>query len=381
MVGFELRRPPLCLFSASSAAGSSRRFASLTPLENDDQPAIPQMTTRTIRSAKPRGDPPAPVDALPFRAPARGTGSNRARAGLRPCRCRRPAGCRASAPVPSSCRVRLGRRGRASRPAASGGLGYPANMNAKRVIGVDLGGTKILAGLIDADGGMHETHERPTVTTSQDALLAELVEAVNSLPHDGVSAVGFGIPSRIDHERGIALGAVNIPLSNVPFRDEMEQRLGLKVGIENDGTLRRLRRVPLRRRPRDAQLPDAHARHGRRGRRRLERAARAQLDRARPHGDRRGWRAVPRLVHRPRPRRGVLLRARGRQDRAARARPGSRRTPARRREPSGAGRDRPPSRRRDRLAREHLRARARRHRRWLRRRGRLAADSGRASRR
>jgi glucokinase len=109
-------------------------------------------------------------------------------------------------------------------------------MNAKRVIGVDLGGTKILAGLIDADGGMHETHERPTVTSSQDALLAELVEAVNSLPHDGVSAVGFGIPSRIDHERGIALGAVNIPLSNVPFRDEMEQRLGLKVGIENDGT-------------------------------------------------------------------------------------------------------------------------------------------------
>ena len=64
-------------------------------------------------------------------------------------------------------------------------------MNAKRVIGVDLGGTKILAGLIDADGGMHETHSRPTVTTSQDALLAELVEAVNSLPHDGVSAVGF----------------------------------------------------------------------------------------------------------------------------------------------------------------------------------------------
>jgi glucokinase len=109
-------------------------------------------------------------------------------------------------------------------------------MNAKRVIGVDLGGTKILAGLIDADGGMHETHSRPTVTTSQDALLAELVEAVNSLPHEGVSAVGFGIPSRIDHGRGIALGAVNIPLSNVPFRDEMEQRLGLKVGLENDGT-------------------------------------------------------------------------------------------------------------------------------------------------
>ena len=109
-------------------------------------------------------------------------------------------------------------------------------MSANRVIGVDLGGTKILAGLIDADGGMHDTVERPTVTTSQDALLAELVEAVRSLPHEGVSAVGFGIPSRIDHDRGIALGAVNIPLRNVPFRDEMQERLGLPVGMENDGT-------------------------------------------------------------------------------------------------------------------------------------------------
>jgi glucokinase len=109
-------------------------------------------------------------------------------------------------------------------------------MSTNCVIGVDLGGTKILAGLIDADGGVHETIERPTVTSSQDALLAELVEAVRSLPQEGVTAVGFGIPSRIDHERGIALGAVNIPLRNCPFRDEMEQRLGLTVGMENDGT-------------------------------------------------------------------------------------------------------------------------------------------------
>ena len=109
-------------------------------------------------------------------------------------------------------------------------------MSANRVIGVDLGGTKILAGLVDADGGMHDTVERPTVTSSQEALLAELVEAVRSLPHEGVSAVGFGIPSRIDHEHGIALGAVNIPLRDVPFRDEMQQRLGLPVGMENDGT-------------------------------------------------------------------------------------------------------------------------------------------------
>jgi glucokinase len=109
-------------------------------------------------------------------------------------------------------------------------------VKANRVIGVDLGGTKILAGIIDAAGRIHETVEVPTVTTSQAALLDDLVAAVRSLPLDGVEAVGFGIPSRIDHDNGIAIGAVNIPLRDVPFREHMTEQLGLPVGIENDGT-------------------------------------------------------------------------------------------------------------------------------------------------
>lgn len=107
---------------------------------------------------------------------------------------------------------------------------------ANRVIGVDLGGTKILAGIVEADGTLGQTVERPTVTTSQAALFDELVAAVGELPHDGVRAVGFGIPSRIDHRHGIALGAVNIPLRDAPFRDTMQERVGLPVGLENDGT-------------------------------------------------------------------------------------------------------------------------------------------------
>lgn len=108
-------------------------------------------------------------------------------------------------------------------------------MSANRVIGVDLGGTKILAGVLDRDGAILERIERPTPTTSQDALLDALAETVRELPQD-VDAVGFGIPSRIDHEHGIALGAVNIPLRDVPFVAEMERRLGLKVAMENDGS-------------------------------------------------------------------------------------------------------------------------------------------------
>jgi glucokinase len=109
-------------------------------------------------------------------------------------------------------------------------------MKNKRVIGVDLGGTKILAGVVDEEGTVHERLERPTVTTSQAALLDELADLVRALPQENVGAVGFGIPSRIDHEHGIALGAVNIPIRDVPFIDEMHRRLGLPVEMENDAS-------------------------------------------------------------------------------------------------------------------------------------------------
>jgi glucokinase len=109
-------------------------------------------------------------------------------------------------------------------------------MRADRVIGVDLGGTKILAGVIDGDGRVHETVERPTVTTSQTALLDDLAEVVRTLPLEGVGGVGFGIPSRIEQSTGLALGAVNIPLRDVYFQQEMERRLDLRIAVENDAS-------------------------------------------------------------------------------------------------------------------------------------------------
>jgi glucokinase len=109
-------------------------------------------------------------------------------------------------------------------------------VSAKRVIGVDLGGTKILAGVIDAQGQVHGTLERQTVTTSQVALLDALADLVRALPQEDVGAVGFGIPSRIDQRRGLVLNAVNIPLQDTPFRAEMEARLGLTISMENDAS-------------------------------------------------------------------------------------------------------------------------------------------------
>jgi glucokinase len=107
----------------------------------------------------------------------------------------------------------------------------------KHVIGVDLGGTKILAGVVDEDGRIGRTVEHPTPTASQAELLDGLERAVRELLAPEIAAVGFGIPTRIDHRKGLALGAVNIPFRDVPIRAEMERRLGLPVGADNDANL------------------------------------------------------------------------------------------------------------------------------------------------
>jgi glucokinase len=103
-----------------------------------------------------------------------------------------------------------------------------------QVIGVDVGGTKILAGLIARDGTVVGHREYPTPIESEDALLDGLEAAVREFLDESVLAVGFGIPSQIDQRHGIALGSVNIPLRGVPFRQKMADRLGLPIGMDND---------------------------------------------------------------------------------------------------------------------------------------------------
>jgi glucokinase len=107
-------------------------------------------------------------------------------------------------------------------------------LNEKRVIGLDLGGTKILAGVVDPEGHVERRREHATPTASQDELLSGLDEAVEELLTDEIAALGFGLPSPIDQRSGRALQAVNIPLKDIDFRARMKERFGLPVGIEND---------------------------------------------------------------------------------------------------------------------------------------------------
>jgi glucokinase len=102
------------------------------------------------------------------------------------------------------------------------------------VIGVDVGGTKLLGGVIARDGTVIRRREVPTPKATEEALLAGLDELVQSLLDDEVQALGFGLPSTIDQRTGQAVQSVNIPLEQVPFRDRFAERFSLTVGIDND---------------------------------------------------------------------------------------------------------------------------------------------------
>ena len=108
-------------------------------------------------------------------------------------------------------------------------------MRAQRALGVDVGGTKILAGVVDREGGVERHAEWATPTGSQEELLTELDAVVGRLLGDDVAALGFGIPSTIDQRVGRAVQSVHIPLEGVDIRDRMAERFELPVGIDNDG--------------------------------------------------------------------------------------------------------------------------------------------------
>jgi len=109
---------------------------------------------------------------------------------------------------------------------------------ARTVIGVDLGGTKLLAGAVGPGLEVHHRARRQAAGLDQPSLIEALVSAVGeagAAVGGAVDAVGFGIPCTFDLRRGVAVQAVNLPLHDLRLADVMRERLGLPVAVDNDG--------------------------------------------------------------------------------------------------------------------------------------------------
>jgi glucokinase len=111
------------------------------------------------------------------------------------------------------------------------------------VVAIDLGGTKALAGVVDADGEIRSRVWLPSRDLKGRPLelldrLAEGADAAAShadLPFEAVEAIGLCVPGPLDRSRSVVAMAPNLGWSNFAVREELERRLpGKAVFLEND---------------------------------------------------------------------------------------------------------------------------------------------------
>jgi glucokinase len=106
-------------------------------------------------------------------------------------------------------------------------------------IGVDVGGTKIAAGLVGPDGAILTRTQVPTEAHDPAAIVSDIVavarELANAAP--GAAGVGVGAAALVDVERGVILGGPNLAYRDVAIADRLSREVGLPAIVDNDANV------------------------------------------------------------------------------------------------------------------------------------------------
>lgn len=102
-------------------------------------------------------------------------------------------------------------------------------------IGIDIGGTKVAGGVVDADGQVLARQRRDTPGRNPHDTEDTIADVVNALTADhDVVAVGIGAAGFVDSSRSSVLFAPHLAWRHEPLRAGVERRLSLPVVVEND---------------------------------------------------------------------------------------------------------------------------------------------------
>ncbi|MFF1816926.1 ROK family glucokinase [Kribbella sp. NPDC058245] len=103
-------------------------------------------------------------------------------------------------------------------------------------IGIDVGGTKIAAGVVDAHGTIGARTHRDTPADSVDATAEAIIDAAAELiaAHDDVEAVGIGAAGFVSSDRSTVLFAPNLAWRDEPLGARVGEKLKIPVVVEND---------------------------------------------------------------------------------------------------------------------------------------------------
>lgn len=105
-------------------------------------------------------------------------------------------------------------------------------------IGVDIGGTKVLGGVVDPDGTVIATCRRDTPAGDVAATRDVIIDVVKDLSAEHkVDAVGIGAAGWIDATRSTVLFAPNLAWRDEPLREYVAKAVNLPVVVENDANV------------------------------------------------------------------------------------------------------------------------------------------------
>ncbi len=106
-------------------------------------------------------------------------------------------------------------------------------------IGVDIGGTKIAAGVVDADGRILHRHQVPSEADDSDAIVAAIIDVMKGCLAEvgSAAAVGVGAAALVDFEEGVVLWAPNLAYKDLPLRALLMKQVSLPVIVDNDANV------------------------------------------------------------------------------------------------------------------------------------------------
>lgn len=108
-------------------------------------------------------------------------------------------------------------------------------MSGPLAVGIDIGGTKIAAGVVDRDGRVLARRELPTPVTERAALVEAIVGVARELSAEAAAeSVGIGIAGLVDASGDIVRSATYLPLDDEPLRAVVQTAVGLPVVVDND---------------------------------------------------------------------------------------------------------------------------------------------------
>src|SRR5262245_62977360 len=121
----------------------------------------------------------------------------------------------------------------------------PDSNKSEYVVGVDLGGTKILAGIFDTT---FEGIGMAKVSTKSQRGVEAVIDRIDRCVRDAVdeadlstkqvAGIGIGAPGAVDFDTGTVIIAPNLEgWKEVPLKKELEKHLGVPVFVENDANI------------------------------------------------------------------------------------------------------------------------------------------------